>query len=309
MSVVNVESIEDIQNLIKNQVPESLNIEYKASPALSKREKAKIEISKDVSAMANSDGGIIIYGILEENDLPSKIDEGIDPAEIPKEWLEQIINSKIHRKIPHLVIRSFQISEDSSNLLYLVEVPQSKLAPHMAGDNRYYKRYNFQATPMEEYEVRDVSNRHNSPNIDVNLIIEEVNDSNLKISVDLNNLSDTPADHVLIALDFDNSLASNLTSSSSQGKSSVIDLADHPHNKVIDSKRYIEKISPGASDMPVFKGFNYILTDFHFDKFIARKSYLHIQLLAPYMEIKKFLFELLYNGITFESIHKEELFD
>jgi hypothetical protein len=30
---------------------------------------------------------------------------------------------------------------------------------HQARDYRYYKRHNFNALPMEDYEVRDVMNR------------------------------------------------------------------------------------------------------------------------------------------------------
>ena len=35
----------------------------------------------------------------------------------------------------------------------------------MANDNRFYKRFNFQSVPMEEYEVRDVSRRLDSPDL------------------------------------------------------------------------------------------------------------------------------------------------
>jgi hypothetical protein len=32
-------------------------------------------------------------------------------------------------------------------------------APHQANDYRYYKRFNFESTPMEDYEVRDLMRR------------------------------------------------------------------------------------------------------------------------------------------------------
>ena len=46
---------------------------------------------------------------------------------------------------------------------YVVYVPQSLRAPHQAGDRRYYKRYNAQSVPMEDYEVRDVARRTDTP--------------------------------------------------------------------------------------------------------------------------------------------------
>ncbi|MCW9706022.1 AlbA family DNA-binding domain-containing protein [Fodinibius salsisoli] len=57
---------DDINNLIKNEVEESLILEFKRAGSLSKKRKDKKEIGKDVSAVANSDGGIIIYGIAEK---------------------------------------------------------------------------------------------------------------------------------------------------------------------------------------------------------------------------------------------------
>lgn len=54
---------EDIEALISSRTEESLNLEYKRAAALDKEDKQKNEISKDVSAMANSAGGKILYGV------------------------------------------------------------------------------------------------------------------------------------------------------------------------------------------------------------------------------------------------------
>ena len=54
---------------------ESIHIDYKAGKALSGKAK---EISKDISAFANSDGGYVIYGVSEKEHLPTSIDEGVD---------------------------------------------------------------------------------------------------------------------------------------------------------------------------------------------------------------------------------------
>ena len=54
--------IEDIEQLIENEVEENIHLDYKSEGALEKSEKKRNEIIKDVSAFANSDGGIIIYG-------------------------------------------------------------------------------------------------------------------------------------------------------------------------------------------------------------------------------------------------------
>jgi len=45
------------------------------------------------------------------------------------------------------------------NSIYLVKIPESNQAPHMANDNKYYKRQNFRSVAMEEHEVRNLYNR------------------------------------------------------------------------------------------------------------------------------------------------------
>jgi predicted HTH transcriptional regulator len=53
----------DLQRLVDEALEESLTLDYKASPALSRDGKAPDELCKDVTALANSAGGQIVYGI------------------------------------------------------------------------------------------------------------------------------------------------------------------------------------------------------------------------------------------------------
>lgn len=69
------QSVDDLQAMIDGQVQESLHLDYKSSPALSM--KSRDEIAKDVSAMANSDGGLIVYGVEESGHLPVRLDPGV----------------------------------------------------------------------------------------------------------------------------------------------------------------------------------------------------------------------------------------
>ncbi len=64
----------DILSLIKDKVQESLTLDYKKSDALARTEGKKTELSKDVSAFANSTGGVILYGMEEDKHYPIKID-------------------------------------------------------------------------------------------------------------------------------------------------------------------------------------------------------------------------------------------
>ena len=80
-------NIETIKSFINNEIEESIHIEFKSSGALSKKDNEKKEVSKDVSAFANSDGGIIIYGIEEKNHKANDF-SFIDGNEYTKEWLK-----------------------------------------------------------------------------------------------------------------------------------------------------------------------------------------------------------------------------
>lgn len=148
----------DLQWLIDNQVQENIHLDYKDSRALSKSNIS--EICKDVSAFANSDGGMIIYGIREDENghFPKNIDAGVDNKIINKEWLENSINSNINPKIEGVIIKQISVSDEAS--AFVVSIPKSYRAPHQEGSKRvYYKRYNFKSAPMEHYEILDIQNR------------------------------------------------------------------------------------------------------------------------------------------------------
>lgn len=149
---------EFVQSLIKNNIEESINLDFKSAEALSKIDSKKKEISKDVSAFANSNGGVIIYGIDEIDHKASSI-SFVDGNEYTKEWLEQVISSTIQRNIPNLKIFPIRKEGLITQTVYIVQIPESMEAPHICKDKKFYKRYNFESVAMEEYEVRQLYNR------------------------------------------------------------------------------------------------------------------------------------------------------
>lgn len=147
-----------LQSLIDNEIEESIHIEFKRAEALSKKDSAKKEISKDVSAFANSDGGIIIYGIEEINHKASNF-SFVNGNIFTKEWLEQIISSTIFRTIQELTIFPIRFNSQIEKSIYVVQIPSSLDAPHLSKEKRFYKRYNFESIMMEEYEIRQLYGR------------------------------------------------------------------------------------------------------------------------------------------------------
>lgn len=178
---------EDVDQLILDQVQESLHLDYKASGAVDYSKRA--EITKDVCAFANSDGGTIIYGILEQNNTPTKIDSGVDHKKFSREWLEQVINANISPRIDGIEIVQIALSPDNS--VYVVHTPKSYRGPHQSLDKKYYKRFNFQSVAMEDYEINDIRNRRNVvfPLVNFDVYMKEHNVVFLEVS----NIGSLPA--------------------------------------------------------------------------------------------------------------------
>lgn len=158
--------IDYLNQLIANGVEENSELEYKAAAALQRDDKKMTEASKDVCAFANSNGGVLIYGISEDRTnrhLPGNIDP-IDRKVVTKEWLEQILNVRIRPRIHGIKIHVVTIADEQ--VVYILEIPKSETA-HQADDRKYYRRHNFTIEAMYDHEIRDIMNRQKAPQIKI----------------------------------------------------------------------------------------------------------------------------------------------
>lgn len=169
MDLMNLDDFtaDTLQYLIENEVEENVHLDYKAGTALQKNDRGKNEITKDISAFANANGGIIIYGLAEKDHKPAKL-APFDGNDFSKERLDQII-ANIQPSIKGVTIFPIRLDGDVSQSVYVVKIPRSSNAPHMATDHRYYKRNNFQSVAMEDYEVRDLFTRADCPELEINM--------------------------------------------------------------------------------------------------------------------------------------------
>lgn len=146
----------DIQALVETQQKESVILEFKED--ISGSEKEKREISKDISAMANTEGGFIIFGIKEDAGKASAIiginkTIGRQPIE---EWVENVLITNI-RPRPIVKPKIIPLFSTEEKIVLILQIPQSSRRPHMVtsdGKNAYYKRHNYQASYADEHEVR-----------------------------------------------------------------------------------------------------------------------------------------------------------
>ncbi len=208
----------DFQKMVDAEIEETLTLEYKASPALKRGSDEVRELCKDVSAMANSAGGQIIYGIEEDKKThkPSKVDDGVTDPKITREWLLQILNSNIQPRIDGLGIQRIKLSDDGYG--YVISVEPTLTGPHQAPDKKYYKRFALEVRAMEDYEIRDVMARATSPllvpqlTFDGRVVTNYGFTSNpdasasIPINVLLRNASTAPAEYTGFSIGFDRSL-------------------------------------------------------------------------------------------------------
>src|SRR5439155_2952418 len=136
----------DVKSLIEGSVRESEVLEYKtASKPFNDREKS--ELAKDASAMANSAGGVIIYGVsTDSTDKTKPVSiKPIDPHNV--ETFDRVLNSQI--RPPLSGVRKKVIPAAHPQVM-VVEVPGSENPPHQSlYDKKYYRRSGTESLPME----------------------------------------------------------------------------------------------------------------------------------------------------------------
>lgn len=153
MVSLTIESYDDIKNLWENRIEESTKLEFKAEIDANNK-----EIAKNVSAMANAEGGIIIYGLGQDEKGRAKFSNGMSKEKRSQERFQQIIDSNIH---PPLDVRIFSISarNESDEILedrefLVVKIPQSFYHIHQVeSTGRFYIRSNNTIRRMNEAEI------------------------------------------------------------------------------------------------------------------------------------------------------------
>lgn len=175
----------DLDEIIKHKVRESNSLEFKRADSLYnllKKEDGKIsEFTKDITAIANSNGGIIIYGIEEftkgNNKSRAKSFNPIDRDRVSIEWLEQIMNSRIQPRIQKY--KMYEIDINENQFILAIDIQQSDTI-HQGNDKRYYRRFEFQSVMMDDFEIKSLINRFNKPVIQEKIYIQKKPDYLIK---------------------------------------------------------------------------------------------------------------------------------
>lgn len=143
MLPINLDSVSeaDIQALVSGKASETTTLEFKAQPH-GTEEDAKAELAKDVAAMANADGGDMVFGLAEVKYVAAKVigisGEEFDPL---VRRLSQTLDAKIDPRIPG--IRFHKVSLAAGQYVVVVRVPPSFDGPHAVRYTQELRRFVF----------------------------------------------------------------------------------------------------------------------------------------------------------------------
>lgn len=167
----------EIERFIQEGQEENLFIEFKTvvHPNYNdnNREIDKKNISKAISGFANSNGGLIIWGIkAKENDKNQDIAIGKSPIKELTKFLNTLNRMEGQATTPvvtGIVHKKIEISTDFGFIV--TYVPPSEFAPHMANfaDKHYYKRSGDSFYVCEHYDIKDMLHRKHSAMLDLEI--------------------------------------------------------------------------------------------------------------------------------------------
>jgi len=138
---------------------EDISIDFKRQLYSMQKPTSKNDFLSDVSALANSNGGHIIYG-MDEAELVATNLCGLGDID-PDDAIQRLVNwanEGLDPRIPGLDFRVVDIQGDAKRAI-IAQVPRSFAAPHQIRESRkFHKRYPSGNSAMNVSELRDAFN-------------------------------------------------------------------------------------------------------------------------------------------------------
>ncbi|MEK7641711.1 MAG: ATP-binding protein [Patescibacteria group bacterium] len=169
----NLRSIDDVNRLIVEKTTEGLYLEFKeksnkSQPDLSNSDKENF--SEALSQFANSDGGVLIFGV--KTSKPNDYASELSPIINPKEFLHRLLDFALYAVQPSVdELEGKVIDNDDKSGFVIFLIPASLKTPHRSLVTReYLKRGQNGKYKMEHFDLEDMFGRRQKPSLSIELI-------------------------------------------------------------------------------------------------------------------------------------------
>jgi hypothetical protein len=168
-----LETSADFARLVADRVHEDIHLEFKTKrnrsvPDLEDSE--RWQFSRALSGFANSDGGVLVFGIETDKEEKAKVLKPItNPVEFQARLKKSLLNAT-QPVVPNVRIEVVLGAAATEGFIKVL-VPASDRVPHraMLADREYYKRSTEGFYRMEHFDLADMFGRRRRPVLTVQL--------------------------------------------------------------------------------------------------------------------------------------------
>jgi hypothetical protein len=263
----------DIQFLVDQKIPENKTLEYKRELNIGK-DKEKKEFLYDVAAIANTDGGCIIFGIEEEKDAtgqntgrPDKIvGIAVDSQDKLMQQIEQVINTNTDPAIYNVIPRCIVVQD---KLVLVLGIGKNIGLPVMVTFNEANKYFRRRVTGRYSVDTQELSHMFLKQQ-ELSDRIEQFRRERIEKIKNLQILPNLQVQHwVLIHVVPHSFLSRPPLELSTFGGSSIVQLMRPIRYTGWDYKFYVDGVMTLATNQPVVHSFDSLLRNGVFESYTS----------------------------------------
>ncbi|MEU9190308.1 ATP-binding protein [Streptomyces sp. NPDC048484] len=121
---------DDLKRAVDSQVPEGVDLDWKKD-FYQGTDAGKKELAKDVCAMANTVGGMVVIGVDDGKQDHARALAPSEPIQgRGEEWIRSVLANWAQPVVPHVGVRTVKSGAEGGKVYWLLTVPPSTQSPH-----------------------------------------------------------------------------------------------------------------------------------------------------------------------------------